>query len=135
LRVTIDPSGEIGRIKEKLTSMGQHRERILHRLIRFQPTRAEMMSEVKALPWDAERELVELKGADAIAVLQRYLAGDLDRTDLEVWADLIEGREDIELERGHNDVLRDIIYELANPAIMPELTGAKADAWVRRLRE
>lgn len=94
-----------------------------------------MISEVKALPWDAEQDLVRLDSDDVISVLQRYLAGELDRTDLEVWADLIEGREDIGFEPGHEDVLKNIIYELANPTIMNELTSARAEEWVRRLRE
>lgn len=106
----------------------------MNQLIKFQTKGADIINDVKALPWDMEQELATLRRDDVTSVLKRYLAGELDRADLEVWADLIEGREDIGLERGYDDVLKDIIYELANPTIMPEFSRARAEEWVRRLR-
>ena len=72
--------------------------------LRRAPTMA--AAAVRGLPWDSDGELVTLVRANAIGLLQRYIRGELTPSDLEMWADAVEARDDIGLEQGQEDVLR-----------------------------
>lgn len=115
--------------------MTHSRRAALEKLIRLQASPRDLVDQIKQLPWDAEVELIELRVDDVIAVLKRHLSGELDRQDLETWADLIEGREDIGMEASHADRLKAVIYELANPTIMGDLTSQRVHELADTLRE
>ncbi len=95
---------------------------------------AELTQAVSSLPWDCPTPLVSLTSADASAVLQRYLDGTISPSDIEEWANLIEGREDIGFESGQVESLIELVNELANPITMGALTTERAQTWLCRLR-
>lgn len=66
--------------------------------------------------------LVTLLTADLRAVLERYANGELSDRDVENWANLVEGREDIQVEENDKEVL----FELANPELTQQLSRARA---------
>lgn len=96
------------------------------------------MSEIKSSlnenVWDSEVELVTLTRQDIANVLSRFLDHKLSATDLEDWADAIEGRDEIGFEEGHEDLLKDIIFELANPEIHEPLTHQLVVEMLERLK-
>lgn len=53
------------------------------------------------------------------AVLQRFKAGELTASQVEAWAEMIEGREDIDLDA----TAREAIFQLANPIINGPIAG------------
>lgn len=78
--------------------------------------------------------LVELDCADVITVLERYLAGTLEVSQVELWAEAIEGREDVELAPGKEDVLSEVLFRLSTPEITEVLTRELALRIVNELR-
>ena len=88
---------------------------------------------VRGLPWDSDGELVTLVRANAIGLLQRYIRGELTRSDLEMWADAVEARDDIGLEQGQEDVLRAFVFETANPTLAEPISPSYAHRWITRL--
>lgn len=105
----------------------EYRQQLLKQLIAADKNIDEVISELKRLPWDATKELVLLTRHSVINILTRYSKGSLDAQTLEIWADAIEGRDDIGYEASHKAVIQEIIYQLANPVITlpltPELTN------------
>src|SRR2546429_9993909 len=97
------------------------RRTVLEDLIRFDADANVLADELGAVPWDSERELIELRREDVVAILKRFLSSELDGGAVERWADLIEGRDDIGLDPMHADQLKAGNYELANPTILEEL--------------
>ena len=74
--------------------------------------------------WDYDGEPVVLRGVQVESVLLRFLAGELNAVELEDWANLIEGREDIIFEAEREDTIEDVIYCLANPVLQGEINNS-----------
>jgi len=69
--------------------------------------------------WDWEGPPITALGvANVVSVLQRYLKGDLPGDDVEAWANMLEGRDDVEFE----PKAASAIFDLANPALQGPLT-------------
>jgi hypothetical protein len=86
------------------------------------------VSDLSALGWDSDEELVILDAAHISTVLNRLLAGEISVADVEDWANAIECREDIGLLQG--SPVADALDELANPVLTRPLTRASAAEWV-----
>jgi hypothetical protein len=81
---------------------------------------------VRTLEWDYEGETVILRRAHIAFALDQYLSGALSDVDVERWANLIEGREDISFEPRHEDWLDEVIFQLANPGMTVALDAELA---------
>jgi len=116
-----------------MSAVDRRRYAILESLLRLQRTPAELQEALAAVSWDAEEELVTLTRRDVRDVLQRALQGRIPLTDVEVWAELIEGREDIGRESGSEDELNEAIFELANPSLTDKTVETLIRRWTARL--
>jgi len=83
-------------------------------------------------PWDADTELVFLSISHVVNVLNRFVAERMTATDVENWANVIESREDIGFDSSHEQLLRELIHELANPLLTQPLTRERA---VKRIKQ
>jgi len=92
-------------------------------------------SELSNLGWDSNYDLVIFKKNHALSVLWRLLEGEISPSQVEEWANAIEGREDIGFDNEHANVLQEFIYELANPSLTRALTISSAREWLSRLQE
>lgn len=68
-----------------------------------------------------------------MAALRRVISGEWASRDVEQWADLLEGRDDVDLERGHESTLKEIIFELANTGTQGRIDRAQAQSLIERL--
>jgi len=87
-----------------------------------------VIEQLKNIPWDSEGEQVILKNEHIIHILQLFITDKFSAEDVECWANLIEGREDIDYEQ-----FNEIIYELANPILTFKLTKARANSILKSL--
>lgn len=78
--------------------------------------------------WDSEQELVQLESRHVILVLKRYVAGEILSEEVEAWANLIEGRDDVDYEE-----VKEVLHILANPVITYELTPPVAVSMIDKL--
>jgi hypothetical protein len=135
--VTDDDFAEtvLGRAILSLTDDDVHQSRVdaLRDLIELRGSVADMTRQLRSFHWDSEK-LVTLTRADAVRLLDRYLAATLSAGECEAWADAIEVRDDVGLELGRERDLRQFVFELANPALEGPLTRDTAEAWRVRLR-
>jgi hypothetical protein len=109
------------------------REQLLAALVAGVDPPDEIARELAAFPWDSDGELVRLTKRDAEAMLSRYLDAVVDERHVEAWADAIEGREDVGFDSDGPELLAEMVFELANPAITQPLTRELAGAWLERL--
>jgi len=96
------------------------RQATLLSLITFDRDLADLGPRLAALDWDADPAVV-LSRQHIINVLQRFSSGDLDTAAVETWGNLIESREDISFEPGHETAILAAIHDLANPVLRGEL--------------
>lgn len=81
------------------------------------------------LPWAGElcrSPSIELSRSHIANVLQRYLADELSAEDVADWAELLELRDGLCFEPGHDETLIQAIHELANPLLEGLLTPSCA---------
>lgn len=95
---------------------------------------AEVSEALAGAPWDSE-PLVVLCRAHVCGVLKRYLAGEWSAADVEQWADLLEVRDDVGLEPGFEDQIKEALFDLANPDIQGRLDHRAAKRILARLEE
>lgn len=116
--------------------MTTDRTKTLVDLIELRTPLSEVADALKAFPWDTDTIHATLSIKDALRVLDRLAKGELHASEVEFWADAIEGRDDIAYANEAEELLQRFIFELANPELVGgPLTVADAVAWQRRLSD
>lgn len=100
----------------------ESRLELLHSLLKFDRPVSQIDSLLGEYGWDSEEELVTLLPEHVASVLERYLQGDLLAEDVEEWAGAIEGRDDIGYPVETREILKDVIFELAQPFLTAPLS-------------
>jgi hypothetical protein len=90
---------------------------------------------LRRFPWDSDAGLVALTGNDLIRILDAYLAGEVSDTGVEAWAEALEGRDDIVYEPKQAYILKQIVFELANPLLTTSMSPARASRLTESLSE
>jgi hypothetical protein len=90
------------------------RPALLAALIAFDRPLAELRAGLDALDPPA-RAVATVRREDVVAILRRYLAGQLDAGSVSDWAALVESREDLEFEPRHEEAVSDALADLAYP--------------------
>ncbi len=118
-----------------------HSESILRALVRYDRPPEEVLAELEGLDPESG-EMVEGEGEeqdedgqleidltpdDAIAVLTRFVEGDITSDELDRWSDVVRDHDSIVLDSDHRELLEPLIDELS------ELTPATAENWMARL--
>ena len=115
--------------------MTDDRTLVLRSLIAFEQPLGAILRRLADFGWDSERPLAELQAADVVRVLQVFMNGNVTASDIESWANALEGREDIVLEGGNADTLSAALFHFANPTLTEPLTIDDAKRWVEKLSE
>jgi hypothetical protein len=105
----------------------ERRDSALRKALTFSSSIDELKNSLSQLDWDEEKVTVTLQFSHVARVLARYVEKGLSTNDIEVWANLIESREDIGFDARNETAIAEIIYELANPVLTQELTLRRAD--------
>lgn len=99
---------------------------ILTSLVEFNMPLSELEEALSTLAWDAD-SVVTLKREHVAAVLRRFQAGEIDASAVEAWANLVECRENLELEPLHEATVADAIHDIANPELQGRLQAIAPD--------
>jgi hypothetical protein len=106
----------------------QQRATALADLVAFRRPLSELAERVAQFPFHCDEELVCVTMLDVLAVLRRYLAGELTATDLEAWAVAVEMRDDL----GYAPEVVDVLFHLSTPEINRAITPALAQELIER---
>ena len=90
---------------------------------------------LRRFEWDCDDELVIVERRHLQNALRRFVDGELTSVEIELWANVIEGRDDIGFEDGLADRLKDILFKLANPLLNEPITTQAAKGWLRAPRK
>lgn len=108
------------------------REALLEDLIWLRRPVSEISVQLRRFEWDS-KELVLLSPAVVSRQLRRYVSGDIEAHDLQLWAEAIESREDIGYPPLFEALISQLVFELANPELNPPLTLQVVADWIDRL--
>ena len=95
---------------------------ILLNLINFAKDISAIKSDLAKIGFNSELELVTITKNTIVNILNRVIDKEISYDLLEEWANLIECREDIGYE---DEILQEIIFELANPCLYGEIDEEK----------
>lgn len=82
-------------------------------------------NELSAYEWDCNESLVTVFNSHVTKNLNKFVAGEIDACLLELWANTIECREDVDFE---NELTHDVIVKLANPILYGNMSVDMANA-------
>lgn len=97
---------------------------VLRDLVTFSQPVNVLSNSLSNFYWDYEGQPLIVTSSEIQSVLKRFLAGEYTAEELETWANLIEGREDLEFEEQKHKLIEHVIYCLANPALQ-QIKGAR----------
>ena len=109
------------------------RKQLLEALLVSETPADSLLSALAEFGWDCEEELVLLRCDHVAAMLRQFLSGEISDLNISDWADAVEGRDDIGFDDGDEDILTDVIYELANPELTRPLSPETAAEWTFHL--
>jgi hypothetical protein len=95
---------------------------ILKRIIALHEPLKPLIEELANFPWDSTSDLTTIEPQHVRSVLERYIAGQLTRTDLQTWAETLEVREDVEIDSD----MKQFVFRMANPDIHGNLETKEA---------
>ncbi len=107
----------------------------MERLLRLTEPLQTIRTQLSQIPWDSLKDEVLLTADHLSSILERFLAGCFSIADVEDWANLVEGREDIGFPCGDEEtVVKNVLFELANPIITQQLSPRRAEELLAMLR-
>jgi hypothetical protein len=104
------------------------RRRVLTAILAQDGELASNLSELEALGWDSDVHLAVLTREHARRLLDAFLARQVSAVECEQWAEALEAREDVGFEAGYEELLKRLVFELANPDITEPLTPQRGAA-------
>ena len=81
----------------------------------FEGSLAALETSFRDTSYDYEGEPVILTCVHLARGVRRYLNNEISASDLQAWADLIEGRPGIEYESSRHDILERVLFQLSMP--------------------
>ena len=86
----------------------------------------EIAKQIAAMDWDYEGTGVGLQRQHLRTMLHRFLENLITSVDIEAWANLIEGREDVYFCGDGEERIEEVLHELANPLLTQPLDRNRA---------
>jgi hypothetical protein len=109
-----------------MTSDEKFRLALVDSLLTMALPLADIAKQLAKLGWDYEGIGVRLTPDHFSNVLARYLRSELSEVDVETWANLVEGRDDVDFDQTFEALVRDVLHELANPLLTHPLDPTRA---------
>jgi len=90
-----------------------NRQQALQQIITFGEQRDAAVSALAQFGWDPSFEVISVDSHALIIVLTKYMSGEINADDLELWANFIECRDELDY-----TAIEGYIYALADPELM-----------------
>jgi len=87
----------------------------------------------REFPYDSEVPIVTLQAHHIRNALERYIRGEVSASELEAWAENVEGRDDIEYFPDHEDEISDALFNLSTPEINAPISKQVVEMWLSKL--
>jgi hypothetical protein len=122
-----------GNISAIILYIMSYRLEIVYKLITFSEPLSALSVKLNRFNWDYDGFSITLDSHHIITLLKRFINGDLAKTEIEHWANLIECREDIISEELNRTKMEEIIFIMANSENNGELNIEMAQSFIDSL--
>jgi len=100
----------------------KERKRLVKSLIEYEGDINDIIAQLSKYEFDSE-PLVTLTRQNIIKVIEHFLKGAISTIEIEIWADAVEMRDDIEYEQNYEKVIADILFKLSEQEINEPITA------------
>src|SRR5271169_3607744 len=107
-------------------SFFEERLDVLEMLANYSISLDDIARALRQFEWDYDGPTFVVTRLHLVRIAERYLKGDLLANNIDLWANLLEGRDDISFESGYEKELSNFVYELANPLLVGSLDHKRA---------
>lgn len=107
-------------------------QEVIKNLVTLSKPIEKIREDLKSSDWDSDDEVL-MTSSDVVKVLNRFISQEINVATIVEWANLIEGREDIDYQEPFFEEIKQLIYELANPDIEGEIKTETISRWIERL--
>ena len=90
-----------------------NRQQVLQQIIAFGEQREAAVTALAQFGWDPSFEVISVDSQALIVVLTKYMSGAITADDLELWANFIECRDELDY-----SAIDGYVYALADPELM-----------------
>lgn len=87
---------------------------------------------ISEFDWDYDGIPFVLKGDEVARILVRFLDDNISPSELELWADALELREDIKFEEGERDWIQEVVAILSSSELNGPITKSSVTDLLRR---
>ncbi len=115
------------------SSDSEARVALVRQLIAGDRDPSEVTKQLATSDWDWDGPEITLSTSEIGSVLRRFVEGAIDAAWVERWASAVEVRDDIAFEPANEDLIKDILFELATPELEGPLTSVRAAALIAQL--
>lgn len=112
---------------------GEGRAATLRALVRLEVDPRTAKTALARYGWDAGEDLIILTPTDIALMLNRYLNAELTDGDWQLWAETLEGRDDVGFDEESGELIKEFLFQSAAPEIFEPLTPSLARRWLSRL--
>jgi len=99
-----------------------NRQQALQQIIAFGEQRDAAVSALAKFGWDPSFEVISVDSHALVVVLTKYMSGEIDADALELWANFVECRDELDY-----SAIDGYIYALADPELMGQITPAQIE--------
>jgi len=94
-----------------------NRQQALQQIIAFGEQREAAVTALTKFGWDPSFEVISIDSHALIVVLTKYMSDEISADDLELWANFIECRDELDY-----SAIDGYIYALADPELMGDIS-------------
>jgi hypothetical protein len=105
----------------------------LRALIKLDMAPGAALTALAGYDWDSGEDLIILTTTDLKRMLHRYLDGGLTEEEWQLWAEVLEGRDDVGFDDETGEMIKEFIFQSATPEIFEPLSPLLARKWLSRL--
>jgi hypothetical protein len=114
--------------------MKPDKSKVLNDLLNLKRPLLEIQEDLAQLNWDSNDKVCVLDGRKLENILNAYINNNVSNQDLELWANMVECREDIQIDERQKNLIKHIIFAMANPYLEGEINKPSAENFLRQLR-
>lgn len=108
---------------------------VLNDLLSLKRPLLEIQKDLETLDWDSNDNVCILNVDKLENILNLYISNTISKQNLELWANMIECREDIQIDPKQEKVIKKVIFALANPYLEGEISHANIENLLKQLKE
>ena len=115
--------------------MKPNRSKVLDDLLNLKRPLLEIQKDLAQLEWDSNDKICVFDEKKLANILNEYINNNISEQNLELWANMIECREDIQIDKRQEKLIKHIIFTLANPYLEGEISKLSIEDFLKQLQE